>query len=576
MAKFDQQDFLRRLERLSKLTPEQQQAETIETLLKRAEPDEARALRLCAIPHEFDFNVFSALLQGQTPSGPNELFAKVGASPLVRDRSEGVRALTDWARAYLFKQWLDPSNRVEFAAASKRLHQYYKGRALEAARLAAAEAAERGAQPVSAFGMAAASMFHQLGAEPEKGFAVFRQLQREKRRAHRLGDCEFLIRLVHEYDSALTRQQSAYLRYSEGKLALDRRNLEEAARIFTEVLGADAGPENQVRALLQLGAVAAERRQWPKAIAHYLEARRLLLGCPSDSPDSLRLKHRSLQALGVAYRESGSLTKAEKYLNRAARYAYRQSDKRGVAISLNSLGTLYRQLGEYRRAVREYRRGLLMLDKSHDLFQRAQVFNNIGMAYLDLRRWGVGVAYFERSIKIKLAVGDTAGVARSYNNLVRAYRNMPLVPVTDGPATQPAALDANEPAVADEREGEFGTVAASAAVLGSVKAVQTARHSLRLFREVHDYYEAGVASRNLGRLYRRLGRKQRALVALQWAEDLFRRSDPTRVTPEAKAVAEEIKMLKRGWMLPVWLWVVIALVIALLTYSVVALRQGRW
>ncbi len=572
MARFDEQSFLRELERLSALSPEEQQAETVETVLRWAEPDQARALRLCAIPHEFDVQTLRALWPGQKYNYAEGLFEKLGKFAIVGERGEGKKAVVDWARASIFRQWLAFPKREEFAAASERLHIHFERLAQEAVLWPAGDEEGRGVRPASAFSLTVASMFHLLGARQDQGFAQFQQLVREKRRAFRLGDCEFLIRLVHEYDPVLTHYHLTYLKYSEGKLALDRRNLDLAGELFRKVLDTDAGPEMSVRALLRLGTIEAERRQWPNAIARYREARQLLFRAGAEIKDRTRLRHRALQALGVAHRESGDLFRAGKYLRSAAGLAHRESDTAGLAISRNSLGTLYRQLGEYRRAIKEYRGSLKVLDESKNKFQRAQVFNNIGMAYLDMRRWRPSVIYFRRSINIKLAVGDTVGIARSHNNLVRAYRNIYAVPVPENDIPELEMTVGSEGlSLAEFSSADEGIVL----VRGTTLAIDAAQHSVKLFKELHDFYEAGVASRNLGRLYRSLGKKEQALLALSEAGELFKASDPTRMTPEAKAIALEIKMFKRGRRLPIWLWAVIILVVVIV-FGIAVILWKEW
>src|SRR5439155_22459374 len=77
-----------------------------------------------------------------------------------------------------------------------------------------------------------------------------------RREEMRFGQCETLIRLVHEYDSVLSPLEKAIVAYHEGKLAADRRQWSTAEELYNRVLSTpELSAQMRVKTLCRLGIV---------------------------------------------------------------------------------------------------------------------------------------------------------------------------------------------------------------------------------------------------------------------------------------------------------------------------------
>jgi tetratricopeptide (TPR) repeat protein len=552
-------------------------------------------LRLCAIPHGFNISILMALapelgvdraeeeclalsklsIIKTIPKNPVFLPEK---TPHVFDPQEDSLVIHSDARRYLFNDWLRKPNLGQFELASARMVDYYDERISYESRVSSAEnedlriAGKRSLRdPVSRRTgtkeieheslwdqrIKAELMFHQLGADQGKGFVKFEKLFGQRRREHRLNDCEHLLKLVHEYDSLLTADCRSRLLYHEAKLALDRRQLISAKSIFHRVLQAvpSHSIDLQVKTWIHLGRIEAEKQNWVEAIVYYDNALSMIDWM--DNPGLRRsFTYDIFRDLGVAYRDSGNLEQAEQFLQKSINYAEEVRSLESLAIGYNSLGTLYRKLGDSERAVSKYEKSLSVLNQLNDEFRPAQVYNNIGLTYLDQRLWNRSVSSFQKSLEIKRQAGDTIGQAKTLNNLMQAYSNL----------------------------GK------------KQEAIETAEHAAKLFEEVEDYYDAALVVRNLARLYRRTkGRIGRVAANRYYEEALklikrsvedrqFERSiglmlekqfvgrkgvlpQESRLLSEVQSIREEINSLNRRFWLPWWMWIsIIALLLIVIWF----------
>ena len=146
-----------------------------------------------------------------------------------------------------------------------------------------------------------------------EGLAEFERLCRQRREEMRLGQCETLIKLVHEYDHVLTPQEKAIVAYHEAKLAADRQQWKTAEELFNRVLATKGvSAQLQVKTLCRLGMINDEQRQWAAAINIFNRA----LETADERLDCLaQIIHVHLN-LGSTYRDAGQLSKAEEFLQK--------------------------------------------------------------------------------------------------------------------------------------------------------------------------------------------------------------------------------------------------------------------
>lgn len=474
-------------------------AGVLQAMLDWMSPEKAQQFKLCAIPHQFNAQILMVLVPELSCETARARCQEFGENPSVRSYGGELYVINEELRNPLFQQWLEPDRRAEFVEANQRLVSYFSQ-------------GDQG-ESVDADTNRLNRVFHQIGADSEKGFAEFEALFSERRQRSSPGECQILIRLIHEYDPILTSSQRGSLNYQEGKTAADLLRLDEARKLFDSVLDtADSSPELRIKAVIRLGLLEHELRNWSAAISRFQEAL-ALLETIEDTKFRDRFNYQIKINLGVTYREMGELQQAKRLLLESVRETHRVNTVNGMAVAYNSLGTLFRKIGEGKSAVKAYLKSLKVVEGEQQYYRIAQVYNNLGLAYLDERELEKGEQALQESLKFKAKAGDTIGLGRTYNNLMQAYRIQ-----------------------GKERE-----------------AVEAGGLAIKCFEEVGDYYDMAVATRNLGRLYRALGQKQEAQKSLEKALALFERSQ---AVGEASSLREEVGLLTLAQTkgMPWWTW----------------------
>jgi len=488
----------------------------VDLLLRQIDSDQARCLQLCAIPHEFDVPILRTLapdLSAEQARQYCDAFAKLSLVAKVGD----ALAVHEESRRYLFDQWLEPAREPEFSAASARLAEYFGAISDRLRKETATESSDAGEQALRK------RMFHLIGASRDQGLAEFERLCRQRREELRYGQCQTLIKLVHEYDRVLSALEKAIVAYHEGKLAADRRQWRNAEELYKRVLDTPEVPAQiRVKTLCRLGMTEDDQRHWTAAINFFNKG----LEVADAHPDcGKQIAHLNLN-LGSTYRDSGRLEEAEKFLQKGIALAEKEHDFSSVADGYNAVGTLYLRLNDTRHAIEAFETSLKFLGEIGDKFRCAQVYNNLGNAYFDARDWEKSEKLFGESLEIKRQAGDNAAQALTLTNLVRVYRAQQRIP---------DAISALEQATA-------------------------------LFAEVGDEYNAARVKRELGRLYRGLNNPDLANRAFEEASALFERCGERQ---EAQMTQQEASEKKRG--LPWWVIAAIVLCVVLVTLIVLAI-----
>ncbi len=149
-------------------------------VLMQLDPQPARLLDLCAIPHLFDLELVQVLDPQASPELIETFMDEIQSLPSVRQLGDCF-ALHDTVRGQLFERWLQPSRHADFVTASLRLAEHYEGVSRSGGQ-AEAEANE----PVV--------IFHRIGADLEAGFGSFQNLYCKYRESARYSACEGLVR----------------------------------------------------------------------------------------------------------------------------------------------------------------------------------------------------------------------------------------------------------------------------------------------------------------------------------------------------------------------------------------------
>lgn len=512
---------LEQLRRMAERPDENHGEASVRLLAAQLAADEERCLRLVSIPHHFNQAIMLALDPDLPATRADAIADELVRLRLAVEIPEGFK-LQDEVRRVFFSDWLREFYSPEFRAANSRLVALFESLDPELSEVSANQRD---------------IIFHRIAAEGERGFEAFQGLFNELRHLFRLGDCGALLRLVHEFDVALSPGQAARLAYSEGKLAADLHRWHDAEAFFRKVIDNGVTPDPvRLKALMRLGTVYHAQREWASSIEFYERALELARRTPQTLDDT-----RCLHWLATSYRDSGDHATAKKLLLESIRLAEAADDRICLAQGHNALGLVHLRANDTGEALSEFEESLHNLEIEGR--ESAQLFHNLGSAYMLLPDFAKSRDYFERSLALKRRERDLGGQAITLNNLARIH----------------------------EAEGR------------RLEAITAAEQATRFFEQVHDYYNAGQASRNLGRLHRRAvlspskwrkravdpvkseEEKQAALQAFHRAITFFRMAS---ATGTSKAVEQEIREMTRQQTVPWWGWVLVVLgaIAALVAY----------
>src|SRR5437868_5550387 len=101
---------------------------SVELLLQQMEPEAARRLRLCAIPHEFCPSLLQVLEPNLNRSQAEMCCKEISRLSVTTSSGDGL-ALHEDTRRYLFAQWIALPADAEFIAVCWRLVRYFEAQA---------------------------------------------------------------------------------------------------------------------------------------------------------------------------------------------------------------------------------------------------------------------------------------------------------------------------------------------------------------------------------------------------------------------------------------------------------------
>ena len=497
----------------------------IELLLKLTSADNAKSLRLCAIPHSFTPDIISVLQPELDQRQAVQRCEQLGEFSVVFCDQDSWY-LHEQVRRKLFQQWLRTDNHHDFTEANLRLSEYfqlpkgYPGQGVQDEQQ----------------NIANKHMFHLLGHSQHQGFSLFESLFKQARTQLRFAQCQSLIQLVHEYDEALEPGMRLWLSYHEGRLAMDLRQWELAESFFKSILihHPSALPVDlRAKTTLRLGAVYQQLQQYSQARDHYQQA--LNISNDNNASALIQLKPNIIRHLGLVARAQGQSKLAEEYLRQSIDAATTLNDVKQLAIAYNSLGEIHRLRGDADAACDAFQQSLQSLDQQNNEFSKAPVYNNLGNACAGLLQWQRSEMCFQKSLEIKQKAGDSLGKAIAMNNLAR-------VAIAQG--KESIALDHYSQAIE---------------LLKGLRAPQ----------------QLAITTVNRARLYRRLQDTARAQSGYQQAIDIYKSQDKEEM---ARGINLEMASLDKSAGFPWWATISLAFVglalLAVLYVKILPLVSG--
>ncbi len=225
--------------------------------------------------------------------------------------------------------------------------------------------------------------------------------------------------------------------------------------------------------------------------------------------------------IGRVYRDTGSLSNAERHLEIGQELFNAVHDERGVAASHDDIGKLLWLKGEYDKALDEMKIALDVRNKLGDRRSIALSLNNIGLVWMDHGRARKAGEALEAALAIRREIADPLGIVQSLNNLGQLAQDQ-----EDGQKALELFREAYDVA---KEIGERNRIAVVLTNIGethyrlgdSAQAIRILKEAEELCDELGDRLHLAEAKRGLAKAYLMHGDLKKARESIKRAVDLF-------------------------------------------------------
>ncbi|ACC79257.1 tetratricopeptide repeat protein [Nostoc punctiforme] len=308
-------------------------------------------------------------------------------------------------------------------------------------------------------------VYQRLGRKPE-----FKALQ--QRALNQIG--------IHLADAKVKGKDALdfwmYLRGYEANEALQSASLEEARKVYQEILDEliainDFSVNDKIAVFYHnLGIVAQEQRQFDVAVDYYNKALKIY----EDAGD-LYSAASDYHQLGRVAQEQRQFDVAVDYYNKALKIKEDTGDLYSAAKEYHNLGIVAQEQRQFDVAVDYYNKALKIFEDAEDLYSAAKEYHELGNIAQEQRQFDVAVDYYNKALKIFEDAGDLYSAAKEYHQLGRVAQEQRQFDV---------AVDYyNKALKIYEDAGDLYSAASDYHQLGRVAEEQ------RLFDVAVDYYQ---------------------------------------------------------------------------------------
>ncbi len=210
----------------------------------------------------------------------------------------------------------------------------------------------------------------------------------------------------------------------------------------------------------QLGWVAQKQRQWAQSEQYYQHALQIKI----ESNDRLAQAN-THHNLGTVAQGQRQWAQAEQYYQLALQLKIEFNDRYGQADIYYNLGAVAQEQHQYSQAEQYYQLALQIFIGFNARYAQADTYHNLGIVAQEQRQWEQAEQYYQQALQIKIEYNTRYEQASTYHNL--------------GMVAQ------------EQRQWH--------------QARDYLLQALEIFAEYKDNYSAGVATRNLTRLWRESG-----------------------------------------------------------------------
>ncbi|MBI1936560.1 MAG: tetratricopeptide repeat-containing sensor histidine kinase [Ignavibacteriales bacterium] len=134
-----------------------------------------------------------------------------------------------------------------------------------------------------------------------------------------------------------------------------------------------------------------------------------------------KLRAKSLNLIGVVYRNIGNYEKALGYYKNALHFSETAGDSSQIAYSYNNIGGIYRLVGNYPLTLEYVLKALKIFESMNDKEGMAFCTINIGLVYKNQEDYSKALEYLNYTLKLRNEINDKAGKALALNLIAETY-----------------------------------------------------------------------------------------------------------------------------------------------------------
>lgn len=248
-----------------------------------------------------------------------------------------------------------------------------------------------------------------VDAQRQVALAIERVYPNDPAQAHRLAD--------HWRDADDPVRAAAYAA-SAARRALQTASFSDARQLLQRALPYASDAE-RITLIKQLGDAEEGLSNYPAALEHYAESRRL-----ADELGSVADVAAALDGIARVEDRHGNLSESEAHFTEALALARTADATRLIADTLNGLGTVAAKRGQFEQARAFFGESLTLRRQLNDLRGIAASLNNLGIVHNYQGQFAQARPFYEEALTLRRRIGDLRGIAQSLNNLAMVTRGL--------------------------------------------------------------------------------------------------------------------------------------------------------
>jgi tetratricopeptide (TPR) repeat protein len=222
---------------------------------------------------------------------------------------------------------------------------------------------------------------------------------------------------IKDLPSEVRAQAPASIYHQLGAVAAEQRQWSEAESCYKQALQIYIDFNDryeQAGTYHQLGRVAEEQRQWSEAESYYKEAIQIFIEF-NDRHSQAGTYHQ----LGRVAQEQRQWFEAESYYKQALRIYIEFNDRHSQARAPYQLGVIAQEQRQWFEAESYYKQALQIYIAFNDRHSQALTYHQLGIVAQEQYQWSEAESYYKQALQIKIAFNDRHSQASTYHQLGR-------------------------------------------------------------------------------------------------------------------------------------------------------------